>query len=244
MLNRSAARRGFTLIELLVVIAIIAVLAAIVLPVMNNVRERGRQTQCLANLAQAATTLKLYHGDYHGYPYGAVMGNQPGLPDDTGASPGGASYNTIDPATATQSRISALFPNYIEEPKSLICPDEQGASELVSPGGQINGADPAVLLEVGTADGSLSTYDDYYNTFGYAADGTPQLAPPAGFGRRTKALANRYASGDTIVSCCREHESFFDIDSAIDLIIRVDGGNDKVVRVNYDWAAQAQQVYD
>lgn len=41
---------GFTLIELLVVIAIIAILAAILFPVMASAREQGRQAKCINNL--------------------------------------------------------------------------------------------------------------------------------------------------------------------------------------------------
>jgi prepilin-type N-terminal cleavage/methylation domain-containing protein len=51
---------GFTLIELLVVIAIITLLLAILMPVLQNVREQGQRAVCLNNLRQLTTAWITY----------------------------------------------------------------------------------------------------------------------------------------------------------------------------------------
>ncbi len=63
-MERRVGSSGFTLIELLVVIAIIAILAAILFPVLISAKEKARATQCASNEKQAAMAILSYISDY------------------------------------------------------------------------------------------------------------------------------------------------------------------------------------
>jgi len=59
--------RGFTLIELLVVIAIIAILAAIMFPVMTRAKLAAQRASCVSNMEQIGKALKMYSSDHQGF---------------------------------------------------------------------------------------------------------------------------------------------------------------------------------
>ncbi len=54
---------AFTLIELLVVVAIIAVLASLLMPALQNAKEKGKQAVCLGNMKQIHLALMTYADD-------------------------------------------------------------------------------------------------------------------------------------------------------------------------------------
>ena len=110
METSSVRKRGFTLIELLVVIAIIAILAAILFPVFQKVRENARRTSCLSNLKQVGLGVTQYDQDFDEK---GPNGQSPGFGNGTGYA-------------------LEIMP-YIKSSGVFKCPDDTGGVQAVTP---------------------------------------------------------------------------------------------------------------
>lgn len=102
------SKGGFSLIELLTVIAIIAILAAIIFPVMSTVKRRAQTVQCMTNLHDIAMAMKLFQQDNRQYP--ATL---------TGYVQLDAGGNIIP---FERSRGDGLYPEYVKNIKAFHCP--------------------------------------------------------------------------------------------------------------------------
>jgi len=92
-----AKRDGFTLIELLVVIAIIAILAAMLLPVLARSKQSARRIVCVDHLKQLALATVMY-----------VMDNEDYYPS----------------SNSTDKWPQAIRPGY-QNLRILVCPDDR-----------------------------------------------------------------------------------------------------------------------
>jgi prepilin-type N-terminal cleavage/methylation domain-containing protein len=99
-------KRAFTLIELLVVIAIIAILAALLLPVLSAAKQRAWTARCQSNLHQIGLGMKMYADE-----------NNELYPE----SGGKISWNTVVPNAPTNGWMQQIF-SYVQNTNVYHCP--------------------------------------------------------------------------------------------------------------------------
>jgi prepilin-type processing-associated H-X9-DG protein len=127
--EHTAMRRAsaFTLVELLVVIGIIALLVAILLPVLGRVRRSAQATACLSNLRQMGIAFVAYTNESRGVPPPGwfATSDQPGYQQ--------RGWFMDPPTSSNAGAYSTYFmAKWLGNSKKIhVCPT---ASELTDPG--------------------------------------------------------------------------------------------------------------
>src|SRR5688572_31299015 len=79
--------RGFTLVELLVVVGIVAVLVALLLPVVRKARVAARRAACTSNMRQTLMALTAYAVNHNEFPVNAAPGVELVVEDEQERNP-------------------------------------------------------------------------------------------------------------------------------------------------------------
>ena len=136
------SRRAFTLIELLVVIAIIAILAAMLMPVLSRAKQRAQGASCLNNGKQLMLALHLYANENNDfYPPNPDDGNTDAGYNWCGGSAGIGGPQEFDPDVLLDPKRSLLIKYLGQDPKLFKCPADLRT-------GVYQGANPSLIGQI------------------------------------------------------------------------------------------------
>src|ERR1035441_1833898 len=130
------SRRAFTLIELLVVIAIIAILAAMLMPVLSRAKQRAQGASCLNNGKQFMLAMHLYAGENNDfYPPNPDDGNTDAGYNWCGGQAGIGQPDEFNPDILLDPTRSLLIKNLGRDAKVFKCPADlrQGKYQGTNP---------------------------------------------------------------------------------------------------------------
>jgi len=172
-MKRVYGRQGFTLLELLTVIAIIAILAAILFPVMKAAKDRAKTTACITHLHDIGVGLQTYRTDNNVYPtvlLGYWVQDQP-----------------------MESARGGVYPEYVRDIKSFTCPS-------IGTGNETDKVTLTVLDEMGVEVSRDFYFGDSYDwtdqtgTGGAIPTYARMWAPPAADGSADLSKVNAFTA--------------------------------------------------
>jgi prepilin-type N-terminal cleavage/methylation domain-containing protein len=118
---RRKTSAGFTLLELLLVITIIAILAALIFPVLAKAQQRSRQAACTSNLKEISIAFLVFKQDHEDRLPAAVPVNEGGV-QEFFFGPGA----TLLPGWRSNIfRIYQAMSNTLHNPRVVVCPADR-----------------------------------------------------------------------------------------------------------------------
>jgi prepilin-type N-terminal cleavage/methylation domain-containing protein len=147
--QKSAA--GFTLVELLVVIVIVAILSAVLFPVVRKALESSRQATSISNLKQIGQALAKYQLDHDGHSPPVLFAY----------AVSGASMKGVGSAGVS----AGLYPNYIKDCTVFEDPDNVDHSSI-----KVSDTDPTATQTAGVNSLSGTTLNSTGTQTFYNAD--------------------------------------------------------------------------
>ncbi len=149
-------QKGFTLVELLVVITIIAMLMALLIPVVGRARESARRTQCMNNQHQIGEAMQVYATSQNGLIPPSLSLSPPDPNNNSKQYVFGWAQGLMSQLGRDDLTVGKVnYPNFQTSPvfiPLLVCPDEStkigasgGPQSYVVNGGCANNYSPGGL---------------------------------------------------------------------------------------------------